>query len=228
MGLPGTMRRRVRIAVVDSGVHGAHPHVGRNLSGISIGLDGAHGGDTSDRLGHGTAVAAVICEKAPDAELISVKIFDDTLTTTGIALASAIEWAAGQTVQLINLSLGTENQAHEGRLAQAVAVARARGAWVVAAAPQDGLRWLPGAQADVISVEVDWALARDEVRVVSSPLTAGLRLAASGYPRPIPGVDPIRNFRGPSFAVANATGVIARLLGERPSASADELQEWLT
>jgi hypothetical protein len=35
---------------------------------------------------------------------------------------------------------------------------------------------------------------------------------ASGYPRPIPGVDPERNLKGLSFAVANATGLLALML----------------
>ena len=37
-------------------------------------------------------------------------------------------------------------------------------------------------------------------------------LAASGYPRPIPGVPVERNLSGISFAVANVTGFLARLL----------------
>jgi len=37
---------------------------------------------------------------------------------------------------------------------------------------------------------------------------------AAGYPRPIPGVPVEQNLRGLSFAVANATGVLA-LLCER-------------
>jgi hypothetical protein len=39
---------------------------------------------------------------------------------------------------------------------------------------------------------------------------------ASGFPRPIPGVPPERNLKGLSFAVANATGLLAVALeGER-------------
>jgi len=33
---------------------------------------------------------------------------------------------------------------------------------------------------------------------------------ASGWPRPIPGVPPLRNLNGISFAVANVTGILAR------------------
>jgi hypothetical protein len=39
---------------------------------------------------------------------------------------------------------------------------------------------------------------------------------ASGFPRPIPGVPPERNLQGVSFAVANVTGFLARLLEAEP------------
>ena len=39
---------------------------------------------------------------------------------------------------------------------------------------------------------------------------------ASPYPRPIPGVPVERNLHGISFAVANATGLIARVLRDEP------------
>jgi hypothetical protein len=45
-------------------------------------------------------------------------------------------------------------------------------------------------------------------------------LRASGFPRPIPGVPPENNLKGLSFAVANATGVIAGRLARQPGQSA--------
>ena len=41
-------------------------------------------------------------------------------------------------------------------------------------------------------------------------------LRAAPYPRPIAGVPLDRNLNGISFAVANVTGVIARLLEDAP------------
>ena len=55
----------MKVAVIDSGVHVAHPHIGRIAGGASFGPSSP---DYSDRLGHGTAVMAAIQEKAPGAE----------------------------------------------------------------------------------------------------------------------------------------------------------------
>jgi subtilisin family serine protease len=205
---PDRTGRGVRIAIVDSGVHADHPHVGGVSGGIAIGPAGEVSDDYVDRLGHGTAVAAAIREKAPECELLAVRVFDRTLMTTGQSLVAAIEWSALQGVQLINLSLGTSNQEHAPALAAAVTKAAAHGAIVVSAAPQDGAAWLPGGLPGVVAVDVDWDCPRDECRVVSAD-ERGIRLAASGYPRPIPGVPTERNFSGLSFAVANSTGLLA-------------------
>jgi subtilisin family serine protease len=219
--LPGRTGRGVRVAVVDSGIHAAHPHV----QGISGGLAfHDHGGvtcDVVDRLGHGTAVAAAIREKAPGADLIAVKVFDRSLAATALVLANAIRWAS-QHVTLINLSLGTTNSQHEAALEAAVREALPRGTLIVAAAPHDDCRWLPGAIPGVIAVEADWDIDRNTCEVV--PFGGdGLRLRASPYPRPIPGVPRERNLKGVSFAVANATGLLALVLQDRPVSSPDEL-----
>lgn len=204
----GRTGRGVRVAVVDSGIHASHPHVGGIAGGAAIGDEGPTNADVIDRLGHGTAVAAAIREKAPDAALLAVKVFDRSLATTGRRLAAAIRWAATQHVALINLSLGTANRDHETALSSAVSEAQSGHAIVVAAAPQDGTAWLPGALPGVISVELDWACPREACDVHLLP-DGGVRLAASGFPRPIPGVSPAENLKGASFAVANATGLIA-------------------
>jgi len=200
--------RGVRIAIVDSGVHADHPHVGGISGGVAIDEFGAISGDYVDRLGHGTAVAAAIREKAPDAELFAVKIFDRALATTGRTLVDAIRWAADARVQIVNLSLGTLNQDHADELQAAVRYASANGALVVSPAPQPDAAWLPGGLEDVIGVDVDWDCPRDTC-VVHRDTGARTRITASAYPRPIPGVPPERNLRGLSFAVANATGFLA-------------------
>ena len=202
------MTPRVRIAVIDSGVHADHPHVGGVAGGIGISGDGRVETDYLDRLGHGTAVCAVIREKAPDAEIFCIKVFDRELAATGTALVAAIEKAIEHRAQIINLSLGTENCDHEAALASVVDEATHAGVIVIAAGEQGGVRWLPGALPEVWPVLLDWSIAREECRVT---MRAGAPpvFYASGYPRPIPGVPPERNLKGLSFAVANVTGLVA-------------------
>jgi subtilisin family serine protease len=225
--LAGRTGESVRVAVIDSGIHGSHPHVAGVAASVAFDDHGRETTDVSDSLGHGTAVAAAIREKATACSLLSVKVFDRTLATTGAALVAAIRWAAAQRVHLINLSLGTSNPGHEAALADAVAEAAALGVTVAAAAPQDGVRWLPGALPGVIAVEPAWDCPRDECLVETRVGLPGFRVRASGYPRPIPGVSPERNLKGPSFAVANATGLLALLVEGRAESSVVALESYL-
>ena len=205
----------VRVAVVDSGVHSAHPHVGGVAGGVAIGSDGSETDDYVDWLGHGTAVTAAIREKAPAAELFAVKVFGDRLATNCNALVRAIEWSVARGARLVNLSLGTSNPAHEARLTAAVTRAAERGALVVSARRSDGVRWLPGSLPGAVGVLLDWSCPRHSVRMGTDHQGARVFLA-SGFPRPIPGVSPARNLGGISFAVANVTGMLARLVEAEP------------
>jgi subtilisin family serine protease len=211
------------VAVIDSGVHAAHPHVNGVAGGIAILPDGAESGDYLDRLGHGTAVVAAIKDLAPDVEIYVVKVFDRQLATSVESLVRAIRWAVCANVQLVNLSLGTARAEHEAVLAAAVDEALSRGVQIVAAAEDGETRWLPGSLAGVIGVEVDWSCRRDQiVRVDRADDRIVYR--ASGYPRPIPGVPPERNLKGLSFAVANTTGVLARGLASNGRLSTPSVQ----
>ena len=211
--------RLVRVAVIDSGVHASHPHVGGVTGGIGIDDRGVAHGDYVDRLGHGTAVTAVIREKAPAADLYAIKVFDRELATTGRALVAACDHAVARGVDVINMSLGTINVEHEAALADAIRRLRAAGAILIAAGEHDGTRWLPGSLPGAWQVSLDWSLPRDRCRLDRLG-TDGAAFRASGYPRPIPGVPPERNLKGLSFAVANVTGTVARLLADNPSGDA--------
>jgi subtilisin family serine protease len=216
--------RAVRVAVVDSGVNVPHPHLPAVAGGVAFDLEGKASDAYVDRLGHGTAATAAIHEKAPEAELWAVKVFDRELATTVATLVRAIDWAAERGCHLVNLSLGTPNDFREAELAPAVERAVARGTIVVSAFEHEGLRWFPGCMPGALGVVMADAQPRDSVSV--HEIDGRLVLQASPYPRPIPGVPAERNLNGISFAVANATGVLARLLaGEQGIRTATEALE---
>jgi subtilisin family serine protease len=217
--LAGRTGRGVRIAIIDSGIVAGHPHVGAVAGGVSL-LNASDEQDYGDRLGHGTAVAAAIREKAPDAELLAVRIFDRELRATGELLARALRWSVQQDAQLINLSLGTPNEARRALLSEALEQAAKRGARVVAAAEHNGRAMFPGALAGAVGVLLEADCERDEL-VVRNSSPRAMRIGASGYPRPIPGVSPDRNVSGLSFAVANTTGFLARVIEK------DDFGSWL-
>jgi hypothetical protein len=155
-----------------------------------------------DRLGHGTAVAGAIREKAPEAEIYAVRVFDRHLNTNIRAILRALDWCLRTRMDLVNLSLGTENVAHQAHFEQVLDRAREQGMLVVSAAAM-----LPGCLPGAIAVEADWNCPRDRYE---ARMRDGKRIyAASGYPRPIPGVPMERNLSGVSFAVANVTGFLA-------------------
>lgn len=208
----GRTGRGVRIAVVDSGIAPGHPHVGDVAIGVSLALSVS---DTLDRIGHGTAVAAAIREKAPEAVLVPVKVFDRALTTDARTLSEAIHWAADNDCQIVNLSLGTTNAEHAAQLQAAVAYAVARGTRVVAAYESDAVRWLPGSLVGAIGVVGRSDIEREElVAELTAPFDQS-PVGASIFPRPIPGVPRERNLSGISFAVANVSGFLARWVESR-------------
>lgn len=209
--------RGVGVAVIDSGIHAPHPHVPQIAGSAAFDSEGRPAGDVTDRLGHGTAVAAAILEKAPEAEIYAVKVFDRRLETSGAALIAALQWSIGLRVDLVNVSLGTLDRAAASALAAAIADACRAGVQVVAAGTDGPRTWLPGCLQGVVAVRVDWTLPRETIAVHEDEHV--IRVSASGYPRPIPGVPPERNLKGLSFAVANATGILALMREQANSAA---------
>jgi len=216
----------MRIAIIDSGVFEGHPHVGKMAGSVQVTATG-FGDDPVDRLGHGTAVAAAVREKAPHADLFAIKVFGVRLTANMDVILRALTWCKEQEMDLINLSLGTANPDHRTRFLEAL-----DGNGVVISAA----KLLPGTLPGVIGVAADEECPRDRFRELDGGFSA------SPFPRPIDGVPPSRNLQGVSFAVANMTGLIAQLWpfgsreqlsntllakAERPAVRASELSEVL-
>ncbi|PWU07258.1 MAG: hypothetical protein C5B51_10415 [Terriglobia bacterium] len=197
------MSHVARVAIVDSGIHAGHPHVGAVAGSVFI-TEHVESEDAIDRLGHGTAVAGAVREKAPDAELYAVKVFDTRLSTSIDVIIRALAWCRRHQMDIVNLSLGTSNPDHRTRFLEALG----DDLLVISAA-----QTLPGSLSGVIGVLPDPECPRDAFYYRDGVFYA------SPYPRPIPGVPVTANLNGASFAVANMTGFAARSHIPGPPAS---------
>lgn len=213
---PGCAGRGVRVAVIDSGVNAAHPHIRAVAGGATIRAGGTvEENEFTDCLGHGTAVMAAIQEKAPEAEYFAVKVFDGKLQSTATALFRALEWAIDRRMHIVNLSLGTSNEAHREGFERLVAQAVASGVSIISARG-----FLPGSLPGVFGVDLDESCERTSYRAYCNA-AGSIEFGAAGLPRPAAGIPPARNLQGVSFAVANLSGFAARAMdafGRSPEA----------
>jgi Subtilase family/SdrD B-like domain/CARDB/RTX calcium-binding nonapeptide repeat (4 copies) len=103
--------------IIDTGIDLNHPLFGADADNngvadrIAYQYDFAdNDNDASDRNGHGSHVASIATQIAPDANLIVLKVFKDNLTGSFSYLEKALQWvnqnAATYNIASVNLSLG--------------------------------------------------------------------------------------------------------------------------
>lgn len=204
----------IRIGVVDTGLNPWHSHVRGNITGcrIYLGQDGrvCVDGDFRDQVGHGTAVAGVIREAFPDAEIYAVRVFGADGATYPSLVARGILQAAGEQCEFVNLSLSVAPGPGAEVLAAACAAVVGAGCVLVASAQPERPGWLPASLPGVYAVTADDTLEFGEVRV-----DGPLRLAAPGRPRDLGMVSREANLWGHSFACARG---LVHLVRERLAA----------
>jgi hypothetical protein len=207
----------IDIALIDSGINAAHSHVGNVAGGVSLSLDSNDDlvvtDDFSDEIGHGTAIAGVICAGSQLARLHAVKIFHDELKAATPLLLAALEWAVEKGMKMIHLSLGTERAEDEETLSTVCRIAHERDIIIVASARSHDDTVLPAALDSVIGVCWDKGCNEDFLIYYSD---APIEFGAYGLPRPLPGMPQEMNFRGHSFAAARVTARAAKLLEDNP------------
>jgi hypothetical protein len=204
---PCATGRGVKIAVIDSGVNAAHPHITARIQPVFLNPANEER-SVEDNAGHGTAVTAAIQEKAPDAEYFVIKLFSRSLRTSSERLIEAIQWSIENRMNLVNLSLGTSNSSVRRQLQELAALAQKSDVLLISARSPGLEPTFPGAFPEVMGVDVDWELPRQRYRL--GPDSTASHFIASGFPRPLPGMPPQKNIHGISFAVANMTGFAAR------------------
>ncbi|HTY11919.1 MAG TPA: S8 family serine peptidase [Bacteroidota bacterium] len=141
--------KKIRVGVIDTGVDYLHEALGGGLGpGFKVagGYDFVNGkSDPMDDNGHGTHVAGIIAgnsaalkSMAPDVNLFAYKVLDASGNGNTSTVIAGIEQAMTDSVDVINLSLGTSDGDPDDILSEAVDRAVEAGIVVVVAAGNDG------------------------------------------------------------------------------------------
>jgi type VII secretion-associated serine protease mycosin len=225
----------VVVAVIDSGVDGAHPDLaGSVLPGEDLGAVPASSDGRVDLDGHGTGMAGLIAAHgqvlgiAPQAKILPVRVVDDPSDTTGLgrSIGAGIDFAVDHGASVISVSVGepegdpTEAEAVKRAIANNVVVVaaagnRTAGPKTVYPAAYPGVVTVVGVDqqgnhADISVVSPQAVLAAPAVQIYS---TNSRFVVGGGY----------RLGTGTSDAAAIVSGVAALVRSKFPSMSAADV-----
>ena len=136
----------MKVGIVDSGLDINHKmFYGKKIIGVNFSDDGNPSDDIYDYNYHGTSVAGLLCGNyidfkrygvAPEADIVVAKSMNAVGRGSLTAIANGINYCVEQKVDVINCSVGSQNNSDE--LESAVRNAVAKGIPVVCAAGNEG------------------------------------------------------------------------------------------
>ena len=222
----------ITVAVIDTGVDTSHPALQGTLTHpdtwrdfIQNDNDPQEEGTLDDKgYGHGTAVAGIVLQIAPNARIMPVRALTQAGDGTSTVIADAIRYAAAQGAHVINVSAVTDK---DSNISKAIEEVTLQGRYVIMAAGNQGIDppQFPARKASQtndmghrsLSVgSIEESNAKSEYSNYGSDLEA---LA--------PGTDVVTTFpqgqimavKGTSFATPAVSGVLALALAEGYSAN---------
>ena len=111
--------REITVAVIDTGLdktssvfdgHKISPYSRNMIYGTNNYADN----NNASNAGHGTHVSGIICDATPsNVGIMALKVFDNNGKTTVLAISNAIEYAVEHDADVINMSLGIEDNEAE-------------------------------------------------------------------------------------------------------------------
>lgn len=215
--------RGVRIAVLDSGVETRHPSLDQLRLRDDLALHWARAGwrvqrgRGRDLFGHGTAVAHIIRQLAPEAELGSFRVLGAGLHSRTAMICQGARLALQLGYHILNCSFGCGRLDHVLFYKQWIDQAYLSGCHVVAAGNQlhDGQPEWPGHFPTVITVNAIPAERVEEFYYRTGTL---VEFQARGVELDVAWAGGShKQVTGSSFAAAHLTGLLARLLSGCPS-----------
>jgi len=225
--------RDIKIAVLDSGVEFGHPalaglNVADDLAVVDDGLQlRVVPGEGRDAYGHGTAVAGIIHQLAPEAAIGSFRVLGPHLRSRTMIIREAARLALERGYHILNCSFGCGREDHVLLYKDWIDEAYLQGRHIVAACNNQDFtkcEW-PGHFPSVITVNFTRCDAPEEFRYRQGQL---VEFAAHGQDVDVPWVSGGRKLvTGSSFAAPHVAGLLARLISKISALSSLEAKALL-
>ncbi|PTY01403.1 alkaline serine protease [Verrucomicrobia bacterium LW23] len=223
----------VRIAVLDSGIELGHPA----LAGLELSDDLAivehnfrlttSAGEGRDLYGHGTAIAGLIRELAPEATLGSIRVLGERLYSRSAIIQEGARQAMERGYHILNCSFGCGIEDHVLLYKSWVDEAYLRDVHIVAACNNmdfETQEW-PGFFPSVLTVN---AVATDDPAAFYFRRRHMVEFAAQGIEVDVPWAGAsTKKVTGSSYAAPRITALLARLLSCFPELSSQEAKALL-
>lgn len=152
------MMNKVHVAIIDDGVNEEVFSTVKDLvHNIEI-IDKSNIVQVADsnryELSHGTICAAIVKKYAPDIIMSSIKVLHN-MKGSKEKLITAIEWCLANNIDVISLSLGTEDYRDYSALKKISNYAYSKGLLIVAASSNNNVITYPASLSNVIGVKCD-------------------------------------------------------------------------
>jgi subtilisin family serine protease len=212
----------VRIAVIDSGIEVSHP----SLEGIQL-RDDVHvldngiqievrEGDGTDIYGHGTAVASIIRDVAPEVEIASFRVLGPRRNSRTVIIREGVRQAIDRGYHILNCSFGCGIPDHIFQYKDWIDESYLKGIHIIAACSNldfQSQEW-PGSFPSVITVNMATSNRKDCLYYKPGYLAEfsarGVNVSAAWRD------GQTREVTGSSFAAPLVAALLARLLSVAP------------
>jgi subtilisin family serine protease len=213
----------VKIAVLDSGVETSHPRLnGLDLSDDLAIVDQGFQlstvpGQGRDVFGHGTAIAGILRELAPEAEIGSFRVLGEHLRSRTLIIREGVRLALERGYQILNCSFGCGREDQVMLYKDWIDEAYVQGRHIVASCNNENFmrREWPGHFPSVVTV--NFADCHHSTGFFCR-LGQLVEFAARGQDLEVAWLGGGRkNVTGSSFAAPHVTGLLARLISCCPT-----------
>jgi hypothetical protein len=124
LALKQMTRKKIRVAILDTGVDFTHPSLARRLKG-GFDVTTMSPGLPPDDNGHGTHIAGTLCAQlddkpfglTPAVELYAVKVLDKYAMGSLANIITGLTWAINNDIEVVNMSIAYREDSQAVRLA---------------------------------------------------------------------------------------------------------------